>query len=102
MAIHMRDILDYLNEHPILCYNGSVNSLMEMLYEAYISCNHGNSEEINALFQAIDDLISSIPKGQREKLTDSVCTLCSKCEVTAFSQGLVVGMHMMAEIHCLQ
>lgn len=50
MAVRIDDVLDYLEEHPIRRCNGSVESVLEMLLEAYSNHNLRDNREIKELF----------------------------------------------------
>ena len=101
MSIHNNEILDYLDEHPIGCYEGGVKSLMEMLHDVYIEHNSVDSEEIHRLLQRFQDLLEQNPLDSRDALYGLVSDLCREHEVLAFSHGIVVGMYLMSEARTL-
>ena len=101
MSIHINEILDYLDEHPIGCYEGGVKSLMEMLHDVYIEHNSVDSEEIHRLLQRFQDLLEQNPLDSRDALYGLVSDLCREHEVLEFSHGFVVGMYLMSEARTL-
>lgn len=101
MAIHINEILDYLDDHPVCCHNGGVESLMEMLHDAYIAHNSIDSEKIRSCFQALDSESENLTLNMANQLHSMICDLCMEHEVLAFSHGIVVGMHLMSEVNYL-
>lgn len=101
MSIHIHDVLDYLDEHPVSCHNGSVQSILELIHEAYIANNTIDSTKIRELFHELRSAGEIIPEECFDKLFSCVCELCFEHEAEAFSHGIVVGMHFMTEINCL-
>lgn len=98
MSIHIDEILNYLDSHPICCYNGNTQSLMEMLHDAYVEYNYTDSEEIRGLFRAYDHLLEILPRSSKDQLWTLCCELCREHEVLAFSHGIAVGMYLMTEV----
>lgn len=101
MSIHINEVLDYLDAHPIRYYNGRIQSLMEMLYDVYAEYNCVESQEIQELLQAYDHLLEALPRSIKDELWTLSCNLCREHEVVAFSHGIVVGMHLMTELNSL-
>lgn len=101
MSIHINEVMDYLDAHPIGCYEGSVKSLMEMLHDVYVAYNSVDNEELRRLFQRFDSILKDFPADGAEELRASICDLCREHEVLAFSHGIVVGMNLMTEIRTL-
>ena len=101
MSIHINQVLDYLDNHPICQRNDTVPSLLENLCDIYNSHSDGNSCEIYALFRKIRCCMENLPRETRDTLFDAVSELCEKHEVLAFSQGVLVGMLLMTEVNRL-
>lgn len=101
MSVHIQEVLDYLDAHPIGGFEGNVESLLEMLHDAYIAHNSIDSEEIHAIFRKLDSYLANFPIGASEELNRLVCSLCMEHEVLAFSHGIVVGMQLMTEVNYL-
>lgn len=101
MSIHIHDVLDYMDEHPVCCHNGSVDSVLEMIHEAYIANNSIDSQRIRSLFQELRLNGEILTEECFDKLFSCVCELCYEHEMEAFSRGIVVGMHFMTEVNYL-
>ena len=101
MSIHIHEVLDFLDEHPICCHDGSVDSILKMIHEAYIVNNSIDSQTIRALFQELRLNGENLTDECFDKLFSCVCELCFEHETEAFSHGIVVGMHFMTEVNRL-
>lgn len=101
MSIHIDEVLDYLDTHPIGCHEGSVKSLMEMLHEVYTMYNSIDSEELRGKFRELRPVLEQLPRDDGNRLFSLICDLCMEHEQLAFSHGIVVGMQLMSEIRVL-
>lgn len=101
MAIHIDEVLDYLDVHPIGLHEGGMISLMEMLHDVYMEYNTIDSEELHNLFRNLHHILSGLSTDARNTVFDTVCALCAEHEVLAFSHGIVVGMQLMTEVNRL-
>lgn len=98
MAVYINDVLDYLDEHPIGCYDGNFDSFMRMLYDAYTAHSFVDSEEVRVLLKQEEELLACLASEKIEKLHSLVRSLCMEHEVIAFSHGVAAGMYMMSEL----
>ena len=73
MAIKIKDVLDYLDQHPICSECGDVKTLLEVIREVYVFYNGTEGD-----------------------------SLCREREQVAFEQGVVVGMQLMTEVNWVQ
>lgn len=94
MSIHIYQILDYLDTHPVCQEAEDVPSLMAMLRKIYLMHHYTDSE-------ALLDMLYSFPAGDMEQLSAWIANLCAEREQLAFSQGIAVGMQLMTEVHTL-
>ena len=101
MAIHIHEVLDYLDVHPIGLHEGGVKSLMEMLHDIYVDYNEIDSEELRNLSRNLHHILSDLSKDAQSTVFDTVGALCAEHEVLAFSHGIVVGMQLMTEVNRL-
>ena len=101
MPIHKNDVLEFLERNPIRGYNGNIGSLLELLCHVYTECNVIDTEEFNQHFQELDELLKLLPWGDLEKIYTVAIGLCVKHEIRGFSNGILVGMHLMTEINSL-
>ena len=60
MSVHYKDVIDYLDEHPVLYEHDSVTTLLELLHEVYTTHNTVDSEALRAGFQKVDDLLEKL------------------------------------------
>ena len=98
MSIHIHQVMDYLDTHPVCQQTDNMESLLEILYDVYISHNDGNSQEILSLFHRLRNCMEHLTKAEQDALFDAVCDLCAEHEVLAFSQGVLTGMMLMSEV----
>ena len=101
MSVHYNDVLDYLDEHPIYYYEGSIKSLLELVHEFYTMYNSIDSEALRARFRQLEDILCKLTLKEQDAFFDTVNSLCLESEQLAFSHGVVVGMHMMTDINSL-
>jgi len=100
MSVHINEVLDYLEEHPIRCAKGEVTTVLEMLHDVY--CEHNiHNEEINAMYADLSRKVSFASDKEAEELYAWVAELCWEHEKIAFSHGILVGMHFMTEVNYL-
>ena len=101
MSIQINQVLDYLDTHPICQQADSMESLLEMLADVYLSHSNGNTAELYGLFTRMRQCMAGLGQGEQDALFDAVCDLCARHEVLAFSQGFLVGMLLMAEVRTI-
>lgn len=99
MSIHIDQVLDYLDTHPICRQAENMPSLLEMLHDIYLSHNNGNSGELYGLFARMRQCMAGLGQTEQDALFDAVSDLCARHEVLAFSQGFLVGMLLMTEVN---
>lgn len=101
MSIHIQDIYNYLDEHPIYAYNGSVTSMLGMIHDAYTMYNEIDSEEVKCRIRQIVEILGPLPAEKEDALFAVVCQLCAEHERLAFSHGIRLGMDLMMEVNWL-
>lgn len=101
MSIHIHEVLDYLDCHPVNSYEGTVSSLLEMLHEVYTMYNSIDSGELKVMFGNLRPVLERLPPSDADTLFSNVCDMCLTHEKLAFSHGIVVGMHLMLELNIL-
>lgn len=101
MSIHVNEVLDYLDTHPVCQYAQGMDSLMEMLHEVYTMHNSIDSEKMRSLFGQLRPVLDMLPAKTADMLVSLVCDLCMEHEQLAFSQGVLVGMQLMTEVNRL-
>ena len=75
MSVSVHEILDYLDAHLVRNHKGSATTLLKMLYELYTAYNTRQPVQIDGIEIRGEEL--------------------------AFTQGILVGMHLMTEINIL-
>ena len=98
MSIHINQVLDYLDTHPICQQADGMESLLEMLADIYLSHSNGNTAELYGLFSRLRRCMAALGQREQDALFDAVSELCARHEVLAFSQGFLVGLLLMTEI----
>lgn len=101
MSIHINQVLDYLDNHPICQQADSMESLLEKLADIYLSHSNGNTAELYELFARMRQCMAGLEQREQDALFDAVSSLCAKHEVLAFSQGFLVGMLLMTEVRTI-
>ncbi len=101
MSIHIHQVLDYLDTHPICREADSMDSLLERIHDIYALNNHLDSEEIRSLLRSMRNLLECLPMERFEEVFAAVSDLCLEHEQLAFSQGVLAGMHLMTEVNTL-
>ncbi len=101
MAINMNQVLDYLDAQNVCSKADSMESLMEMLHDAYTSFSTVDQKKVQERFGALRAVWSPLPEAQVDDMFSLVCDLCGESEVLAFSQGVCAGMMLMTEVNRL-
>ena len=98
MSISAQQVHEYLDTHPIRCYEGDLDTFLEVIHYAYLSSNPINSTEIQTFYRSLNDILDKLSFSDADSLTTLVGQLCYHHEYLAFSHGLSVGMRIMQEI----
>jgi len=101
MSVHINEVLDYLDIHPICCHNGTIYSLMDILLDVYKMHNRIDSQELRQLQHTLQHYIGTLPDADSKQVFRILSQLCMEHEQLAFSHGIVVGMHLMSEVNML-
>jgi len=101
MPICMQQVQDYLDNHLVVRNAGSMESLMEVLHDAYMCHNQEDSVMLREKFTLLRRSLPDISPQRFDEIFSLVCDLCYCQEVLAFSQGVAVGMNLMTEVNRL-
>ena len=101
MSICIDEVLDYLDRNLVCQQADSMESLMEVLRDAYIRHNDSEGEKIRSGFLQLRQLLHSISPEAFDSVFSVVCDLCMEHELLAFSQGVLTGMLLMTEVNRL-
>jgi len=101
MPIHIDQVLDYLDDHLVCQTSDSMDSLMEVLHDAYLLHDRPDEETIRKQFAQLREILHPISPDTFERVFSIVCDLCIAHELQAFSQGVLTGMQLMTEVNRL-
>lgn len=101
MPIHIHQVLDYLDTHPIVQETDSMPSLLELLHDVFAAHNSFDSRQLRELFQKLRESLAMLSQAEYDAVFAVVCDLCLEHEQTAFSQGVLTGMLLMSEVNVL-
>ena len=101
MPIHIHQVLDYLDKHPIVQEADSVPALLELLHDVFASYNCFDSQNVQPLFRRLRASLGMLSPEEYDGVLATVCDLCLEQEQTAFSQGVLAGMLLMSEVNML-
>ena len=101
MSIQIKEIFDFLDEHPLSRHQDGFESFMELLYDAYTQQNPIVTESTYKRLREIKTLLCELPPNTVERVNTLLYDFNLEQEILAFSHGIVVGMHLMTEINAL-
>ena len=101
MSIHVTQVFDYLEAHPLNKYEGEFDSLLEMLHYIYTAANPVVSDTIRERFRELGHILQRLSVEEDDALRDLICDICLEYERLAFAHGITVGMYLMTEINAL-
>ena len=101
MSIHLSQVYDYLDTHPLSRYPGNFQSVLEMLHYIYAECNPIDNEAVRAALREFDCLTEKLTLTENDEVFDVVTRLCWEHETAAFSHGIHVGISLMTELNGL-
>ena len=101
MSVHINQVFEYLDTHPVSKYDGDFESLLEMLHHIYTTCNPVNNEEICHHIRQLEEIRKPLPVETDDIVSDLVNALCYDHQKAGFYYGLTAGMHLMTEINGL-
>ena len=98
MPAKMESIQEYLDAHPIICHEGTVDSLLAFLHEVYSMHCRMDNEEVRGGFQALRETMGEFAPEKADDILSQAANLCFAHEELGFSHGILVGMHLMSEL----
>lgn len=101
MPIHIHQVLDYIDTHPVVREADSVPALLGMLHDIFAEHNCFDSPQLRDLFEKLRLRLAMLSDGEYDAVFALVCDLCLEHEQTAFSQGFLAGMLLSAEINAV-
>ena len=79
-------------------YPDNVESILEVLFDAYNESSGFDNAAIKADFEELYRLMNGKPLKEIDKIIYTVCTLCRDHEKAGFTEGVKVGMNLITEI----
>ena len=74
------------------------DSVLELLYNAYVNAQGADSDEIKAKFATVEDCLTGISLKMNNLIFATVCDLCLAFEKKGFMDGIRLGSHLMLEL----
>ena len=74
------------------------DTILDLLYQAYIESHEQDPMEISEGFKELDVLLGSLPLEDNNTVFNLCCRLCSAYERRAFIDGLQYGAHLIREL----
>lgn len=92
-------IISYLQSHPAN-YCNQMNTLLELLYQAYTEFNSVETPEFKDVIDPLDQTLRSLvdTDGEADKYMNIVFEMCTAYERQSYIEGMNVGMRLMAEL----
>ena len=77
---------------------GNGDSVLTMLYEAYIDCNQMEDDQIKAAFEYLYRQMNGMNLHEKDWILDPVCSLCRSHERAGFIEGVKIGLLLKHEL----
>ena len=100
---HSREIVEnvvqYLKEHPAN-YQGQVDTLLELLYQAFTEYNSAETQEFRKQVDPLDETLRNLVETDEEadEYMNIVFGLCTTYERQGDIEGIKVGARLMMEL----
>jgi hypothetical protein len=101
MSIQSQQVYEYLDAHPIRSYDGTIDSLLNMLCSVYMESNPIENDDIRKFFDAVDSILSKLSLDDNNSVFNLIVDLCIAYERNSFIHGISLGMHLMTELNAL-
>ena len=88
----------YIANHPFDPGNGSEETILDQLYQAYSESHESDPPEISEGFKELECFLESLPLDNNNAVFNLCCRLCTAYEEKAFRHGLIYGAHLMHEL----
>ena len=88
----------YIKSHEFDGGDSGCDTILDLLYQAYIESHEKDPMEISEGFKELDVLLGSLPLEDNNTVFNLCCRLCSAYERRAFIDGLQYGAHLIREL----
>lgn len=92
-----RTLKSYVESQPSKSENGDAESLLELLFDAYVDFNGFDRETIRKGFHDLYAAMNGKTTQEIDEIIYPVCTLCWDHEKTGFQEGVKVGIRLAQE-----
>ena len=95
----VKNVVQYLKEHPAN-YQGQVDTLLELLYQAFTEYNSAETPEFKEQVDPLDETLRSLVEMDEEadEYMNIVFGLCPTYERQGYIEGIKVGARLMMEL----
>lgn len=95
----VENVVQYLKEHPAN-YQGQVDTLLELLYQAFTEYNSAETPEFRKQVDPLDETLRSLVETDEEadEYMNIVFGLCTTYERQGDIEGIKVGARLMMEL----
>ena len=94
----IQDLLTYIRTSPLPYDDRDADSVLELLYNAYVNTQGSDPEEIKAKFATIEECLSEVSLDMNNYVFAAVCDLCMAFEKKGFMDGIRLGSHLILEL----
>ena len=91
-------LYSYIKATPLTFDDGDTDSVLELLYNAYVNTQGSDPEEIKEKFATIEECLSEVSLDMNNYIFAAVCDLCMAFEKKGFMDGIALGSHLILEL----
>ena len=89
---------NYIKAHPFDSGNSNCETVLDLLYQAYIESHDTDPPEISNGFKELEQFLRTLPLADNDAVFNLCCRLCIAYEHKAFMDGFRYGMQLSREI----
>lgn len=101
MAVHINEVLEYLDTHLVCQKAEGMGALMETLHDVYLMHSPNDREALQGRFGKLRQILPLLPSEKADAFFALVADFCLEHEQLAFSQGVLTGMLLMTEVNSI-
>ena len=98
MKLTAETIRAYFETHKIDFSILGAESLLDFIYQCYSEFHSFDNEQIRACLADLEHFHDALPIEESDQLFNLVADLCIEYERAAFTEGIHVGVQLMAEL----
>ena len=88
----------YIEKHPFDFGEGSCETVLDQLYQAYAESHESDPPEIREGYAELETFLETLPLSDNNAVFNLCCRLCVAYEYKAFLDGLQYGTELMLEM----